>query len=199
MIDFNSIIEQYYTPGYPDHTLLTTHSRQVAELATTLSRRYLAAHPDQSIDLDFVYEAAMLHDIGICMTNAPGIGCYGREPYIRHGIIGREMLEQHGLPRHAMVCERHTGSGISAADIRNQHLDLPVRDMLPLSLEEKVICYADKFYSKSHVHRMKSMKRALMSLSRFGQPTIDRFEALIALFGAPDFTQTANYQLTNSR
>lgn len=187
MIDYNSIIEQYYTPGYPDHTMLVAHSTYVAELAVKLAKRYQENHPEQSIDIDFVYEAAMLHDIGICMTCAPGIGCYGREPYIRHGIIGREMLEQHALPRHALVCERHTGSGITVDDIKRQHLDLPLRDMLPISIEEKLVCYADKFYSKSHVHRMKSLKRALSSLSRFGQPTIDRFETLITMFGTPEF------------
>lgn len=187
MIDYNAIIEEFYTPGYPDHTLLTTHCRQVAELATSLAKRYMQWHPDESIDLEFVYEAAMLHDIGICMTNAPGIYCYGTEPYIRHGIIGKEMLDKHGLTRHALVCERHTGSGISVSDIRQQHLKLPEHDMLPLSLEEKVICYADKFYSKSHPHRMKSMKRAQASLARFGQDTITRFEALIDMFGEPEF------------
>ena len=186
MLDYNAIIEKFYTPGYPDYELLVTHSRQVAELATKLSRRYLASHPGEVIDLDFVYEAAMLHDVAIFKTNAPGIGCYGDEPYIRHGILGCELLDGLGLPRHAMVCERHTGSGISAKDVRVQHLNLPERDMLPLSLEEKVICYADKFYSKSHVHRMKSMKRAIMSLSRFGDDTLARFDALIALFGPPE-------------
>lgn len=185
MVDYNAIIEQYYTPGYPDYRLLTTHSRQVAELATRLAKRYLEKHPNDSIDLDFVYEAAMLHDVGIVMTNAPGIGCYGDQPYIRHGIIGREMLEAHGLPRHAMVCERHTGSGISKKDIIEQKLNLPLRDMLPLSLEEKVICYADKFYSKSHVHRMKTTERTIKSLSKFGSDTVMRFNDLLDLFGDP--------------
>lgn len=185
MVDYNAIIEQYYTPGYPDYTLLTTHSKQVAELATRLSQRYMERHPEETIDLDFVYEAAMLHDVGIVMTNAPGIGCYGDQPYIRHGIIGREMLETQGLPRHAMVCERHTGSGISKKDIIEQKLNLPLRDMLPLSLEEKVICYADKFYSKSHIHRMKTTERTIKSLSKFGADTVARFNDLRDLFGDP--------------
>lgn len=185
MLDYNAIIEKYYTPGYTDYDLLVTHSRQVAELATALGKRYMASHPGEPMDLDFVYEAAMLHDIAIFKTNAPGIGCYGDEPYIRHGILGRELLDGLGLPRHALVCERHTGSGISAKDIMEQHLKLPVRDMLPLTLEEKVICYADKFYSKSHVHRMKTMERTLRSLSKFGNDTIERFQALVALFGPP--------------
>ncbi|MBO4871248.1 MAG: HD domain-containing protein [Muribaculaceae bacterium] len=186
MLDYNAIINQFYTPGYPDYDLLVTHSRQVAELATLLSRRYMDNHPGETMDLDFVYEAAMLHDVAIFKTNAPGIGCYGDEPYIRHGILGRQLLDEMGLPRHALVCERHTGSGISVKDIAEQNLKLPMRDMLPITLEEKVICYADKFYSKSHVHRMKTMARTIQSLAKFGPDTVERFNALIELFGPPN-------------
>ena len=185
MINYNDIITQYYTPGYLDHTILVTHSSQVAQQAIKLARRYMSTHPGEVIDLEFVEEAAMLHDIAVFRTNAPGIGCYGNQPYIRHGILGRELLDSLGLPRHALVCERHTGSGISLNDIIRQQLDLPQRDMLPLSLEEKVICFADKFYSKSHTHRMKSLAKARQSLAKFGPDTSQRFEQLLNLLGPP--------------
>ena len=188
MIDFNTIITHFYTPGYPDHDILVTHSRQVAGLAVALAKRYIAQHPDAHIDLDFVHEAAMLHDIAVFQTYAPGIGCYGDQPYIKHGVLGRELLDQLGLPRHALVCERHTGAGISADDIVNQHLDLPLRDMLPITLEEKVICYADKFYSKSHITRMKTIEKTRQSLAKFGPGTSQRFEELVAMFGPVDAT-----------
>ena len=54
----------------------------------------------------------MLHDIGIIRCNAPGIQCFGNEPYICHGRIGAEMLRAEGFPHHARVCERHTGRGL---------------------------------------------------------------------------------------
>ena len=184
-IDYMDIIRRYYTPGYPDHDILVTHSKQVATLAASLGKRYLEQHPEATIDLGFVEEAAMLHDVAIFKTNAPGIGCYGTEPYIRHGILGRELLDELGLHRHALVCERHTGSGMSAADIVEKQLPLPVRDMLPLSLEEKLVCYADKFFSKSHIHRMKTITRVREQLVKFGPGTCERFEALVELFGLP--------------
>ena len=185
MIDFNNIIKQFYTPGYQDYEILVSHSSQVAKQAIKLAQRYMQSHPQCSINLEFIQEAAMLHDIAVFRTNAPGIGCYGDQPYIKHGILGRELLDSLGLPQHALVCERHTGSGISAKDITEQQLDLPVRDMLPITLEDTVICYADKFYSKSHIHRMKSMSKARRSLAKFGPDTIERFEQLIQLFGPP--------------
>ena len=107
----------------------------------------------------------MLHDIGIAQCDAPSIYCKGTEPYIRHGVIGRQILEEAGLPRHALVCERHTGSGITAEEIRERYMPLPCRDMLPISIEEKAICYADKFYSKSgDPTRRKSLARAIASI-----------------------------------
>jgi len=185
MIDCECIIQRYYTPGNDDYRVLVIHSRQVAELAQQLCGRLLSQ--GIPIDEEFVCEAAMLHDIGICKTDAPGIFCYGKDPYILHGILGRKMLEQLGLFRHALVCERHTGAGITAQEIVDQRLPInPPRDLLPISLEEKVVCYADKFYSKSHPgDQAKSLERVRQSLSRFGTDTMARFEALVDLFGEP--------------
>ncbi len=186
MLDYLSIISKFYKPGDPDYELLVKHSTQVALLTGQLCARFKANGGE--VDADFAFEAAMLHDIGICKTYAPGIYCCGKEPYIKHGILGREMLDEIGLHRHALVCERHTGSGISAQDIIDQHLDLPVRDMLPVSVEEKVVCYADKFYSKSRITRCKTIAKVRSSLSKFGAGTIKRFDDLATLFGEPDYT-----------
>ncbi len=185
MIDYNNIIERYYTPGNDDYELLTRHSTQVAMLARQLCERLIAGmHP---VDEDFVWEASMLHDIGIFKTHAPSIYCHGTEPYICHGVIGRHLLESIGLFRHALVCERHTGAGLTAQEIIDQGLPLPHRDMLPLSLEEKVVCYADKFYSKSHIAPAKPIEQVRQQLSKFGQGTLSRFDAMAQLLGVPDY------------
>ena len=117
----------------------------------------------------------MLHDIGIFKCDAAGIQCFGTEPYICHGRIGAELLRSEGFPRHARVCERHTGAGITKAQIIAQNLPLPQQDFLPETMEEKVICYADKFFSKTHLDREKSIEQAEMSLSKFGEEGVLRF------------------------
>ncbi len=185
MLDCLSIIQRYYTPGNDDYRVLVLHSRQVADLAVALSQRLI--DQGEPIDIEFVEEAAMLHDIGMCQTDAPGIYCFGTEPYIRHGILGRSMLDRLGLYRHGRVCERHTGAGITAAEIISQHLPItPPRDLLPESLEEKVICYADKFFSKSRPEEpAKTLERARTSLTKFGEDTVRRFDDLTAIFGDP--------------
>ena len=185
MLDCLSIIQRYYTPGNDDYRVLVLHSRQVADLAVALGQRLIDRHVP--LDIEFVEEAAMLHDIGMCRTDAPGIYCYGQEPYIMHGIIGRRMLDGMGLYRHARVCERHTGAGISAEEIITQHLPItPPRDLLPETIEEKLVCYADKFFSKSRPEEPpKTIERARQSLAKFGQATLQRFDDLISLFGDP--------------
>ncbi len=179
MINFLAIIEQYYGHDTDAARLLIKHSRQVADRAMEIARR----KPQLKIDTDFAYEAAMLHDIGIFRTDAPEIFCHGSEPYIKHGILGRELLDGMELPRHALVCERHTGAGISVIDIREQQLPLPLRDMLPISIEEKLVCYADKFFSKSHPDRETTYEQAHKKLHKYGNATVARFEALHELFG----------------
>ena len=124
----------------------------------------------------------MLHDIGIVKCDAPGIECFGTEPYIKHGIIGADMLRAAGYPKHARVCERHTGAGIALLDIIEQHLPLPHQDFLPETMEEQVICYADKFYSKTHLERVRTPEQALKSLERFGKEGAERFARWMQLF-----------------
>lgn len=176
------IISRHYTAGTPIYDTLVVHSEQVARLALRLARRL-----KEPIDTDFVFEAAMLHDIGIYLTNAPGIHCVGTEPYICHGVLGSRLLSELGFPRHALVAERHTGAGLTVDDIDRQQLPLPRRQMLPVSVEEQLICYADKFFSKTHLGEpARSIERVHRSLERFGQETIERFEAMAQRFGIPE-------------
>jgi len=145
-VDPLEIIERHYGGNPAALRVLVEHSRMVAARALEIARS--AARAGLEADEGFVREAAMLHDIGIIGTRAPRLGCGGEDPYIRHGIIGRRMLEAEGLPRHALVCERHVGLGISGEEVRLKGLPLPARDMVPVTLEEKIVCLADKFYSK---------------------------------------------------
>lgn len=117
----------------------------------------------------------MLHDIGIRWCHAPGILCHGTEPYIRHGLIGADLLRKEGFVRHAQVCERHTGTGLTREQIESQQLPLPAQDFTPQELEEQVICYADKFYSKSHPDRVLSVLEAAQSLEKFGREGVEKF------------------------
>ena len=170
-MDVQAVFNKYYQPGTPLYNSVWSHSRLVADKALQLAQ----AHPELEIDLNFVYEAAMIHDIGVFLTNAPSIYCTGDQPYICHGVLGAELMRADGYPRHALVCERHTGTGLTVADIIAQNLPLPHRDMCPVSLEEKLVCFADKFYSKSNPDREKPLDKVRKSVARYGEDSLRRF------------------------
>ena len=156
-MDYIKLIDKYYADSPELREVLLTHSRQVADRAL----RIVDAHPEWTngegtngeclVDRQFIEEAAMLHDIGIIFCDAPKIHCVGPHKYIEHGYLGAELLRREGLEKHALVAERHTGTGITIEQVEREELPIPERDYCPQSLEEKIICYADKFYSKSHL------------------------------------------------
>lgn len=170
-MDALAIINKYYPEENELKHILLTHSRSVADKALWIAER----HPELNLDRQFLEEAALLHDIGIFLTDAVGIHCHGTYPYICHGFLGAELLQKEGYPRHAGVCERHTGAGISLGSILSQNLPLPHREMIPVSLEEQVVCFADKFFSKTHLDKEKSVEKALKSISKYGEEGIIRF------------------------
>lgn len=176
---YKKIIDKYYGGCDALRHILLTHSTSVAQRAL----RIADMHPELNIDKAFVEQAAMLHDIGIVQVNAPAIECFGTQPYICHGICGAEMLRREGLPEsYARVCERHTGAGLTLHDIVHQNLPLPHHDLTPQTIEEKLICYADKFYSKTHLDKEKTIEQAERSLAKFGGDTLARFQALKDIF-----------------
>lgn len=179
-MDAEKLLEKYFNePAALE--MVAVHGRVVAELAFAVGH-HLGL---ESNELVFLREAAILHDIGICRVYAPGIGLYGEAPYITHGIHGCEILLAEGLPRHAMACERHIGVGLTRFDIETQKLPLPMRDMVPCTLAEEIICFADLFYSKNPerlTHR-KTPERVRRNLEKFGNGKVQIFDKWLARFG----------------
>ncbi|MDR2085686.1 MAG: HDIG domain-containing protein [Dysgonamonadaceae bacterium] len=172
------IIKKYYKEGSELYNILFTHSLAVADRALEIANM----HPELNFNKAFLYEAAMVHDIGIFLTDAPQIHCFGKFRYICHGYLGAEIMRKEGFEKHAPVCERHTGSGLTKEDIIQNQLPLPHRDMLPVSPEEKLICFADKFYSKSHLERVKTVEQVRKSLSKYGDESVERFNEMLKFF-----------------
>jgi uncharacterized protein len=178
MINPLEIIEKYYLKDSDLLYILLIHSEQVRNKALKIAEQ----QPDLRLDIEFIAEAAMFHDIGIFKCNAPRIHCHGIHQYIEHGYLGAEILRKEGLPRHAMVCERHTGVGISLEMINKNQLPLPQREMIPVLLEEQLICYADKFFSKTQLSETHSVKRIRTYLRHYGESEVAKFDEWHHLF-----------------
>ena len=186
-MDALRVLEAFYPEDTPLRRKLLEHSRMVREEALRLAEG--AVRKGMRLDLEVVSSGAWLHDVGILKCHAPDILCTGEEPYIRHGILGAEMLRRYGTERgmdleaQARICERHTGSGLAAGEIRERGLPLPVRDYLPVTLEEKAVCLADKFYSKSGDGGRKTVEAVRRGMARFGEGPAGRLEELLEVFG----------------
>ncbi len=188
-MDYNTIINHYYPQGDNDalRDILLSHSKDVALLARFICRH----HSELNANEKFVYDASMIHDIGIMMCDAPAIHCHGTEHYLRHGLMGAEMLREYGkehpeagnLEPYARVCETHTGTGLSVLMIHRQHLPLPARNFVPMTVEEKIISYADLFYSKTHLGVRKDVAHVRRSLMQFGTESVAIFDEWNKMFG----------------
>ena len=178
MKDYQEIIDKYYPPDTLRRVIYMRHCTQVADLALETARNCnLPLDPDQ------VRCAAMLHDIGICLTEATDIGCEGTSPYIMHGLPGADLRRKEGMDEaYARVAERHTGAGITAEEVTEQNLPLPVADYMPETLLEQLICYADKFYSKGGDMKRKTLENVRRSMERISQATLQRFNILHTRF-----------------
>ncbi|MCQ2231210.1 MAG: HDIG domain-containing protein [Paludibacteraceae bacterium] len=172
------IINKYYEQNPKCKEILLNHSYDVTDMALRIAQR----KPELNADMQFIQEAAMLHDIGIIKTYAPDLYCDGDCAYICHGYLGSDMLKAEGFEKHALVCERHTGAGLSLAHIIEANLPIPRREMLPLSLEEQIICFADKFFSKTHLGEERNVKKARAKLEKYGEETLKRFDNWCQMF-----------------
>ncbi len=174
------IISRYYKPGSKLFDTLICHGERVAQKALESAAKVAHLNPD----IRFIKEAAMLHDIGIFLTDAPGLDCFGEKPYVCHGYLGRELLDSMGLSKHALVCERHVGVGIKVEHIKQMNLPLPERDMVPVTIEEQLVCYADKFFSKDENNgsHEKSIQNILQNLKRYGPDHPVIFQEWVKMF-----------------
>jgi uncharacterized protein len=179
-MDPAALLKKYFTGDGQSFDIVLEHSRMVADKAVQIASRLERPY----LDFQFIEEAALLHDIGVSLTHAPKIGCHGKSPYLYHGFLGREILDAEGLHTHALVCERHIGVGITVEDIERQQLRLPRRDMSPVSLEERIICYADLFYSKRPglLQMEKTVDQVRENLARHGGHKVEIFENWLSEF-----------------
>ena len=195
-----NVIDSLYQNQPELRELLLHHSLQVARAALAVANR----HNELSLNTETILEGALLHDVGIIFTDAAGIKCYGTAPYLLHGVIGAALLRTEHLECSARIAARHTGTGLSNQQVTDElqlyfngghHTDPTLRSLLqtegtlpegafcPETEEEQVICYVDKYYSKSKPEREKTPEQVIASLQKFGPTVVDTFTQWYEKYG----------------
>jgi len=180
-IDYFKIINKYISPYSPAYNIYVVHVSLVTAKAIKIAR-HLELSADQQ---RFIEEASMLHDIGIVHVKAKDIFCNGEMPYVYHIIEGRKILEAEGLPLHARIAENHIGvGGLTKEEIIKEKMPLPQRDMLCDTIEEKIISYADLFFSKNprRIFIEKSLKQVRAKVKGYGKRQEKLFKEWHQLF-----------------
>jgi len=107
---------------------------------------------------DLIEIGSLLHDIGRSKTHG-----------ISHGVAGSKIIRDHDLPEElALIVERHIGAGILKDDAVK--LGLPEKDYVPETIEEKIVCYADKLIMDDREVSYADIKAKYSE--RFGQDSV---------------------------
>ena len=179
-VDYFKLIHKYIPADGPIYPFYVIHCQLVTNKALAVARKLGLSNES----LQFIEEAAMLHDIGIFLTDAPSIECRGELPYICHLVEGGKILDAEGLYRHARVAERHASTGLTKAEIETKGMPLPPKDMVPETVEEEVISYADFFYSKiaDRLWLPRSLDDVRKDVLRHGEHKLPKLEEWIERF-----------------
>jgi uncharacterized protein len=166
-----------------------THCKIVCDIAGQLHAR-----SGTDADIGLVRAGALLHDVGVYRLY-DAAGRLDQAGYIRHGLLGYELLRAEGLPE--AVCRfavRHTGVGLTREDVLRQGLPLPPADYVAETPEEALVMYADKFHTKTAPPAFLTPAAYAAYVRRFGADKVTAFAAMRATFGDPDLAPfTAAY------
>ncbi|MGW5265648.1 HD domain-containing protein [Microbispora sp. NPDC004025] len=175
-----------HAPTEEAFELVHTHCEIVCAIALDLAER-----AGLDVDAELVRAGSLLHDIGVYLLYDDDERL-DHAGYVRHGVLGHELLRGEGLPEIlCRFCSHHTGVGISRADVLRQGLPLPPADYLAESAEERLVMFADKFHSKTEPPRFVSAGAYAAHVRRYGEDKAERFAEMCVAFGVPDLQPLA--------
>lgn len=106
------------------------HCKTVSKFAVKVGREF--DKEGVKVNVQLVEVGALLHDIGRSKTHT-----------VDHALVGAQIAQSLGLPNAVVkIIERHAGGGIPKEEAKQ--LGWPIKDYLPETREEKIVCYADK-------------------------------------------------------
>ena len=123
------------------------HSKAVCKKALKIAEKIIQKGL-ATVDIGLISASALLHDIGRYNENS-----------IRHGVVGGELLRKLGYSsKLARIVERHVLCGISERFAKK--FEFPSGKFIPETIEELIICYADKLVAGKRLVDLKTRFRA---------------------------------------
>ncbi|NML52697.1 HD domain-containing protein [Streptomyces sp. R302] len=179
-------LHRKHAPSDAAFELVFTHCEIVAAVAEQLLSRH-----GRGVDADLVRAGCLLHDIGVYRLY-DSAGRVDGASYVTHGVLGHRLLAEEGLPETlCRFCSCHTGVGLTQEDVLAQGLPIPPADYVPVTPEERMVMYADKFHSKSTPPRFVSPDTFETRIARFGPEKVTVFQSLRRLYGDPELDALA--------
>ncbi len=122
---------------YGSRSTTVEHCRTVAGVTQVIADEL--ERQGKPLDMRALLAGALLHDIG-----------RARIQTIWHGLEGAQILERESVDRKVVeIVRKHVGAGISSEEAKT--LGLPSLDYIPRTLEERIVCFADKMVDADKV------------------------------------------------
>lgn len=164
--------------------LIWTHSEIILKIVQKIVEKL--RDESISVDIDLLTKGVLLHDIGVYHCYDEDFNPGNNLPqYIEHGYVGYKIILDVDIPEEiARFALRHTATGLTEEDIKKGNLNLPHGNYIPVTLEEEILTYADKFHTKyPSFSNFGEQKKSLEKYSIRNSIMMDRFALK---FGIPD-------------
>ncbi len=158
-LSYKGALALLYQKGLADNVI--EHCSKVSENSVKIAKRLKSSGVE--IDVDFCEVAGLIHDIGRSVTHG-----------ISHGVEGAKLMDRY--PRLARICATHIGGGITKDEA--VELGLPPGDYMPHTIEEKIICIADKLTDGARDITIDETLEKFSARLGTDHPTIDRIKRL---------------------
>jgi uncharacterized protein len=181
-------LHKKYAPNDQELELVLTHCQVVAEIAV-----WAAKQTDEEVDLPTLETACLLHDIGSYpFRGASTLDKSFKNSYPLHALLGAKILKDEGFPEEVYnIVETHVLLGVTAEEIEKMGWAMPVKDYEPTTIEGELLCFADRFHSKTPKFNEPKHFCERLRTDPCLPDQADKFEQMIKKYGLPDINVLA--------
>lgn len=177
---------KYMAGDFPDiyFDLIWTHSEIIRKISLIIADN-LEKTRNIEVDREIIEIGAMVHDIGYyhCYDDELNVDC--KTLPILHGFKGAEILKGEGFPESwQRFCLVHSATGFTKEDVAREKMPVAADDYLPITIEEEIVTYADKYHTKHPA--FDSYENITSRIGKFDPDRKVRFETLRKKYGIPD-------------